>query len=361
MAMNTQRFHAYLIGAGLLLGIVALAGVVAGPANIALLDVGRVLARLPVQFLGCRDDFACLDGMNNLATSAVSWQQTIIWQVRLPRVLTAALVGAALATSGAVLQGLFRNPLASSGTLGVSAGASLGAVLSIYLGLTALSVWAMPSLAFVGAALSLLLVYGIASDRGQAPVATLLLAGIAVASLNIAMSSMVQALALQKWEVGKSIVYWTMGGLDRRTWHHVALIAPLLVLALTVVLAHCRELDILLAGETQAAAVGVNVAKTRFILLAMVALLDAGAVSVSGGIGFVGLMVPHIVRMITGPYHRHIIPLSALGGALVLSGADLLLRSSLAGNDIPVGIFTAALGAPFFLWLLYRSRRELLL
>ncbi|MBK8101992.1 MAG: iron ABC transporter permease [Cellvibrionales bacterium] len=353
MAMNSTRFRLCFIAMGLTLLAIVLSGITVGPADITWRDTASALlagiARL-------------LDRIDGLPiTEAVSWQDTIIWQVRLPRVLVAVFVGAALATSGAVLQGLFRNPLASSDTLGVSSGASLGGVLAIYLGLTTTTIWALPILAFVGATLSLLLVYSIASERGQAPVATLLLAGIAVGSLNVAASSLVQALALEKWEVGKSIVYWNMGGLDRRTWHHVALIAPLLTIGLLVTLAHCRELDILLAGETQAAAVGVNITKTRLILLAMVSLLIAGSVSVAGGVGFVGLVVPHIVRLATGPHHRHLIPLSALGGALMLAGADWVLRVGWDGNDIPVGIFTAAMGAPFFLWLLYRGRRQLFL
>ena len=309
--MSNTRFKLGFIAMGLTLLAIVLSGITVGPADITWRDTVSSLLAGIVRLLDR------IDGLP--VTEAVSWQDTIIWQVRLPRVLVAVFVGAALATSGAVLQGLFRNPLASSDTLGVSSGASLGGVLAIYLGLTTTTIWALPILAFVGATLSLLLVYSIASERGQAPVATLLLAGIAVGSLNVAASSLVQALALEKWEVGKSIVYWNMGGLDRRTWHHVALIAPLLTIGLLVTLAHCRELDILLAGETQAAAVGVNITKTRLILLAMVSLLIAGSVSVAGGVGFVGLVVPHIVRLATGPHHRHLIPLSALGGALMLA------------------------------------------
>lgn len=184
---------------GLTLLAIVLSGITVGPADITWRDTASALlagiARL-------------LDRIDGLPiTEAVSWQDTIIWQVRLPRVLVAVFVGAALATSGAVLQGLFRNPLASSDTLGVSSGASLGGVLAIYLGLTTTTIWALPILAFVGATLSLLLVYSIASERGQAPVATLLLAGIAVGSLNVAASSLVQALALEKWEVGSGQIH----------------------------------------------------------------------------------------------------------------------------------------------------------
>lgn len=293
-------------------------------------------------------------------TAQTPWQQIVIWEVRLPRLLTAMFVGAALAVSGAVLQGLFRNPLASSGTLGVSSGASLGAVLALYLGLAATYVWALPLMAFIGAIGSLLLVCAIAGQRGHIPMASLLLAGIAVGSLNVAMGSLIQALALENWEVGKSILYWTMGGLDRRTWHHVVLIAPLFIVAFIVVMAYTRELDIMLAGETQAQAVGINVKAVRMTLLCFVALLDAGAVAVSGGIGFIGLVVPHIVRLAIGPSHRYLIPLSALFGAVLLAGADLMMRNILSKDEIPIGIITSSLGAPFFLWLLFRQRKQLL-
>lgn len=285
-----------------------------------------------------------------------AWQSVVIWQVRLPRVLTGAMVGAALAVSGAVLQGLFRNPLASPSVLGVASGASLGAVLAIFFGLAATQFWALPLFAFIGALLTLFVVYGIATRGGHTPVATLLLAGVAAGAFNVAMSSFVLAIALQNWEVGKSIVYWTMGGLEARTWDHVLLIAPLLAAGLALVMAYPRDLDALLLGETHAASLGVDVARTRLVLLLVTALLTAAAVAVAGGIGFIGLVVPHIVRLLAGPHHRRLLPLSALLGALVLVAADLALRILPAADEVPLGVVTAVMGAPFFMYLLLRQR-----
>jgi iron complex transport system permease protein len=338
----TADRRARLIGAGgwLLLAVGMVAAIVVGPAGISLSETIRALLHP-----------SALDPV-----SATTWQETVIWQVRLPRVVTGALVGASLAVSGAVLQGLFRNPLASPSILGVSSGASLGAVIAIFLGFATVEVWALPLSAFLGALVTLLLVYAIATRQGQTPIATLLLAGIAVGAFNVAMSSLVLALALEQWEVGKSIIYWTMGGLDGRTWDHVVLIAPVFAIGLPLMVAHRRELDALLVGEIHAAAIGVDVARTRLILLLITAFLVGAAVAVSGGIGFIGLVVPHIVRLMTGPHHRHLIPLSALGGAIALMAADILLRVLFVENNVPLGVLTAAMGAPFFLFLLMRQR-----
>lgn len=318
-----------------------------GPADIGFGDILKLLMRRLEQ-----DPSGSAPG----PWDALAWQETILWQVRLPRVLTGAAVGAALAVSGAVLQGLFRNPLASPSVLGVSSGASLGAVLAIFFGLSAQLVWALPLCAVTGALLTLLVVYAIATQRGRTPIATLLLAGIAVGAFNAAMSAFVLALALQHWEVGKTIVFWTMGGLDGRTWDHVLLIAPALLAGLALVLAYTRDLDALLMGEISAAAVGVDVARTRLILLCATAVLTGAAVAVSGGIGFVGLVVPHMVRLLVGPHHRALLPLSALFGALILVAADLLLRGFFSEHGIPLGVITAAMGAPFFLFLLVRQQ-----
>jgi len=338
MAKTDGRRSAFVLSATLLAAAM-LAGVLTGPAAIGVGDLTRAL----VQPLLSSEHLP-------------GWQAVVIWQVRLPRVLIAAMVGAALAVSGAVLQGLFRNPLASPSVLGVASGASLGAVLAIFFGLAATEVWALPLFAFCGALLTLFAVYGIATRGGHTPVATLLLAGIAAGAFNVAMSSFVLALALENWDVGKSIVYWTMGGLEGRTWDHVLLLAPFLVGGLVLTMVYPRDLDALLLGEAQAASVGVDVARTRLVLLLVTALLTAAAVAVAGGIGFVGLVVPHMVRLLAGPHHRRLLPLSALMGALVLVTADLALRTWFAANEIPLGVVTAALGAPFFLFLLLRQR-----
>ena len=338
MGKTDGRRLAFVLSSVLLVAAM-LAGVLTGPAAIGLGDLTHALVQPLLS-----------------SEHRPAWQAVVIWQVRLPRVLIAAMVGAALAVSGAVLQGLFRNPLASPSVLGVASGASLGAVLAIFFGLAAARVWALPLFAFCGALLTLFAVYGIATRGGHTPVATLLLAGIAAGAFNVAMSSFVLALALENWDVGKSIVYWTMGGLEGRTWDHVLLLAPFLVGGLALTMAYPRDLDALLLGEAQAASVGVDVARIRLVLLLVTALLTAAAVAVAGGIGFVGLVVPHMVRLLVGPHHRRLLPLSALMGALVLVTADLALRTWFAANEIPLGVVTAALGAPFFLFLLLRQR-----
>lgn len=347
--MTGERGFRYgLWGALGALGLAALVAVAVGPAPLNTAQAAFSLLR-----------GVCAGCSNGWGVELLPWQHTIVWQVRLPRVLVAMLVGASLAMCGAVLQGLFRNPLASPSVLGVSSGASLGAVLAIFFGLAAVSIWTLPLFAIVGAGATLAVVYGIASAGGQTPMATLLLAGVAVGAFNVAMSSLVLALALQQWEVGRAIVYWSMGGLEGRTWLHVGLLAPVCVLSLGVMLAYRRDLDILLVGEVHAASLGVDVGRARLNLLVATAVLTGTAVAVSGAIGFVGLVVPHIVRLLVGPHHRRVLPLSAVLGALVLVTADLALRAVFADNNIPTGVATAAMGAPFFLFLLLRQRREM--
>ena len=284
------------------------------------------------------------------------WMQNVLLDVRMPRTLVGALAGACLAICGAVMQGMFRNPLASPSILGVSSGASLGAVVALYLGLASISIWTLPLFASAGACLTLLLVYRIASQRGHIAMGTLLLAGIAIAALNTATTSFILSLSLNNWEVGRMIVYWTMGGLEGRTWDHVSLLAPVAIAGTALLLVFSRNLDALLLGEVHAASVGVDVIRTRRHLLIITAIMVGITISVCGGIGFIGLVVPHILRLILGPHHRYLLPASAFGGAICLLGADLLLRSIAPEKMIPLGVVTAMLGAPFFLFLLIKKR-----
>ncbi|WP_271272480.1 FecCD family ABC transporter permease [Aliamphritea hakodatensis] len=284
------------------------------------------------------------------------WMASILLDVRLPRVIIGACAGASLAVCGAVMQGMFRNPLASPSILGVSSGASLGAVIAIYLGLTSLSVWILPAFAFCGAGITLWIVYRIATQRGHTAMGTLLLAGVAIGALNVAAASLILALSLNDWDTGKMIVYWSMGGLEGRTWDHVRLIVPFALLGCALVLCFSRDLDALLMGEVHAASVGIDVPRTRQHLLIITAMLVGVSIAVCGGIGFIGLVVPHILRLILGPRHRYLLPASALGGAICLVAADLLLRVSLPEKAIPLGVVTATLGAPFFVFLLLRQR-----
>ncbi len=289
------------------------------------------------------------------------WEGTILLQVRLPRILVGMCVGGGLALCGGALQGLFRNPLADPAILGVSSGAALGAVIALYLGLALYTVWALPLLACLGAGMVAFVVHAIASRRGQTPVGTLLLAGVAMSSLMAALTSFVLSLALANYNIGSQIVLWILGGLDGRTWDHVALVAPATLIGAALILAYARDLDALLLGELHAASVGVDVARVRRMLIITTSLVTGAGVSVSGAIGFVGLVIPHILRLLIGPHHRWLLPLSMLIGATFLVLADCVARTLIAPEEIRLGVLTAAIGAPFFLFLLLKQRREGLL
>lgn len=286
-----------------------------------------------------------------------AWIHTVIMDVRLPRVLVAIVVGGSLALAGTILQALFSNPLASPSILGVSSGAAVGAVIAIFLGLSSALVWALPLFAFVGAGLTLSLVFFVASYKGTLSTTNLLLAGIAVGALNASLIALFTAVSFNNFEVSRLILYWTMGGLEARLWIHVMLLLPIVFVSLGVILYCPRVLDLLVLGEVDAYAVGVDTHRMRLILLMMTAVLIGGAVSVSGGIGFVGLVIPHMMRLLVGPGHRFLLPLSFVGGAFFLLLADWLLRVSLGDQVIPLGVFTSMIGGPFFLYLLMRSRR----
>jgi len=342
---HNSRFYYLFSGLSTLLLVCFLLSVSTGPSNIDKMDVIQALLS------SISDHFA-----NLLVVHQPVWQQSVIVNVRLPRVIIGAFVGASFAVCGAVLQGLFRNPLASPGVLGISSGASLGAVVAIFLGFASVSLWALPSFAFVGAAFTLFVVYTIATYRGHTPISTLLLSGVAISAFNVAMISFILALALQNWAIAKSIIYWTMGGLEGRTWDQVILIVPVFIFCFGLITVYQRDLDALLMGEIHASSVGVDVAKTRLILLVTIAVLTSAAVAVAGGIGFVGLIVPHVVRLLIGPRHRFLLPLSAIVGALVILLSDWMLRGLFYTHQIPLGVITATMGAPFFLFLLIKQR-----
>jgi iron complex transport system permease protein len=287
---------------------------------------------------------------------APTWRETVVWSVRLPRALVGFVAGGGLAVAGAALQGLFRNPLAEPGILGVSAGASLGAVLSIYSGLAGRAVWALPAGSFLGAAVNAVLVFAIAARRGRGRVftGTLLLVGVAMAALAVSFTTFVLSISLSSYDVGRQIVYWLLGGLEGRTWDHLWLGGPAVLAGSALVVAQARELDALLLGELTAQSVGVDVARVRLRVVLSVSLIVGAAVAVAGPIGFVGLLVPHLLRLVVGAPHRALVPLSFLGGGIFVVVADVIARTLLVPAEIPVGIVTAALGAPFFLALLVR-------
>lgn len=348
---TSQRHHQNTLRLLIGLTVVTLTGMICllsvGPANISIPQILAILFHEfhPLSVFSTKVDYPL-------------WMRDVVIHVRLPRLLVGASVGAALALCGALMQSLFRNPLASPSVLGVSSGASLGAVIALYLGFALVNVWLLPLFAFLGAGITLLLVYFIAIRDGSTQLATLLLAGIAISSLNGAMSSAILALSLENWEVSRMIVFWTMGGLDARTWDHVMIILPITLMCLVYVWRYHHALDVMLLGEIHAMSLGIQVSRLRLELLIIGALLVGAAVSVSGGIGFVGLVVPHIFRLILGPHHKYLLPASALGGALFLVVSDLLLTVFFEDKNIPLGVITAAFGAPFFLFLLYRQRQH---
>ena len=284
--------------------------------------------------------------------------EAIIWLIRLPRVLVAVVVGAALATAGALMQGLFRNPLAEPSLTGVGPGAVLGAVVVFVTGWGAISVVALPLAAITSALLSLFLVYAIATRGGATPITTLLLAGIAVGSFLTAVASMLISLNIVTWQVAQEIVFWMMGGLESRSWAHVWLSAPFVVVGLVAALLQARTLDLLLLGEDAASALGVDVESAKRLLVFTAALLTGASVAVAGMVGFVGLVIPHAVRVLLGPSHRTLIPASAVGGATFLVLCDLAARTIHPPAEIRLGVVTAICGAPFFLVLLLRRLRE---
>ncbi|ADK85800.1 transport system permease protein [Desulfarculus baarsii DSM 2075] len=274
----------------------------------------------------------------------------IVGQLRLPRLLVAALAGAALSLSGAVFQGVLRNPLAEPFILGVSGGAATGAVLAISLGLAGL--WAVSTFAFLGALGTMLLVMAIAGRRGGLDAASIVLTGVMVnAFFTACIMFVISTTTDQKLH---SILFWLYGDLSGATMAQAALLAPVLALAGAALWLRARHLNLLSAGETAAAALGVEVGRTRFFLMIVASLLVGAAVSLSGLIGFVGLMAPHLLRMTIGHDHRLLLPGSVLFGASFLCLADTAARTLISPSSLPVGVVTAALGAPFFLLLLAR-------
>lgn len=288
--------------------------------------------------------------------AATPTQRAIVVHLRLPRALLAALVGGGLALSGAVLQGLFRNPMADPGIIGVSSGAAFGAVLAVTTGLAFLRPWTLPLCAFVAATVTTLAIYWIATRHGRTPLAALLLAGVALSALLSALTSFVLSLA-QNILILRELIFWLLGGLDSRGWPELRLIVVPVLVGSTILLAFSRDLNLLAAGgEEGAMSLGVEIEKLKRLLLVFTALVTGTAVSVSGTIGFVGLVVPHAVRLLAGPDHRFLLPASFLGGASFLVWADLLTRTLSPTEELRLGVVTAAVGAPFFLILLQRHR-----
>ncbi|MBP0937774.1 FecCD family ABC transporter permease [Streptomyces goshikiensis] len=335
--MSRRRAPAVVLLLAAALAACAVAGLALGPVRIP-----------PAQVLD-----TVLDGPGRPGAFA-----SIVWDVRMPRVLLGAVVGAGLAVAGTVLQALVRNQLADPFLLGASSGASAGAVAVIVLGAGAgvLGGIGVPLAAFAGSMGALVAVYALARRGGTMTTGRLILAGVAVQYVLSALTSLVLVLAAHPDQM-RSVLFWTLGGLGGARWDELALPAVALLLGTGLLIALARPLDLLLAGEEGARTLGLDTGRFRAAVFVLTSLVIGVLVAYSGAIGFVGLMVPHAARMVVGAGHRALLPVAALGGAVFLSLADLLARTAAAPEEIPVGVVTALVGGPFFLWMLRRSTR----
>ena len=333
-----------VVGSGVMTVLVlaaALASLSLGPVNIPVSHILSIVL-----------SFAGLD-----VGSFGRTEQLVIEQIRLPRIVVGAAVGMALGVAGATMQGLFRNPMADPGIIGVSAGAAVGAVAAIASGLSSLFYLALPAFAFTGALAATVLVYGIAAVGGRFSMATLLLAGVAI---NAFLGAVVSTVIIVLPDDGglREILFWLSGGLDSRSWQHVQISAPLIVAAVSVVVLMSRDLNLLMLGDDEARSMGVRVGPARMLLLGAAALATGAAVAVSGIIAFVGLVTPHVLRLVLGPDQRVLIPMSAAGGAVFVLVADMVARTIVQPAEFRVGVLTAFVGAPFFILMLIKNKRK---
>ena len=287
-----------------------------------------------------------------------SSHETIIWSIRLPRILLGVLVGASLSMAGAAFQGMFKNPMADPYVMGISSGAALGATIGIvfqvninFFNMSSISIFA-----FIGAIIAVLLVYNIARVKNKIPITTLLLSGIAVGQFLTAIMSVL--MVLYSKDMSK-IIYWTMGGLAGKGWEPLMGISIPTILSMGLMLLFARDLNIMLTGEESAQSLGVDVEKTKVYILILGTFMTSMVVSVSGIIGFVGLIIPHMVRIIIGPDHRILLPASALAGGIFIIITDTIARTIISPIEIPVGIITALFGGPFFIYLLKASKKQI--
>lgn len=325
----------------LMLGILLLAitaGLLVGPVSLNPMGVLReLLDRLP---------FVSID------SGLTEREAAIVWDLRLPRVVLGAIVGAVLSVAGGAYQGVFRNPLADPYLLGVAAGAGLGATIAIVAGHSTGGI--VPLAAFVGAVVAVAATYGLGSAGGRTG-ASLILAGVAMAAFFTAAQTYVQQ---RNADTIREVFAWILGRLGTAGWHEVRLVLPYAAVSLVVILAHRRLLDVLSVGEDEAGTLGVDPARVRLVVVLAATLGTAAVVAVSGLIGFVGIIVPHIVRLMFGRSYRSVLPFALIGGAAFLVLADLAARTVLSPAEVPIGVITAFLGAPFFGLVLYTSQRR---
>ena len=337
------RLRAVILSASLFLVLVA-AVIVSAITGQLSISASEVVGSL-LKWIGISSDLAPEDPV----------VEATLQVVRFPRIAMALAVGAALAVAGALMQAVFGNPLAEPGVVGVSSGAALGASTAIVFGISA-GGGGVALLAFLGGLLATLLVYAVARAGGRTEVVTLLLTGIAINAF--AQAGLAFVLFLADTASREQIVFWQLGSLSGSVWSEVAIVAPVLILGTIVAVVMASKLDLLSLGERNARHLGVDVEQLRIIAIVLVALLTGVAVAFAGIIAFVGLVVPHIIRMALGPAHRGLLVASAVGGGALLAIADLLTRTLVAGADLPIGMLTALVGGPFFFGLLYQQRRR---
>jgi iron complex transport system permease protein len=296
--------------------------------------------------------------------AALLRDQAVIYNIRLPRMILGVLVGAALATSGLLMQGLFRNPLADPGLVGVSAGAGLGAVGIIVLGTTMLApltallgIYSLQIASFIGGLITTFILYRVATKAGQTAIATMLLAGIAIGALAGALTGVLVYVATDSQL--RDLTFWGLGSLSGANWTKIMASGPIIVVALAASAFLAKGLNALTLGEATAGHLGLPVQRFKLAAIVAVAAATGASVAASGGIGFVGIVVPHLLRLVIGPDHRYLLPASALLGASFLLMADAVSRLVVAPAELPIGIVTAAVGGPFFLWILLRRRNAI--
>ncbi|MFC2022805.1 FecCD family ABC transporter permease [Chloroflexota bacterium] len=333
------RLYAF-IGLVLLLMVVIMVGLAVGSARVPLGSVGGILlSRLPLV---------------DITPDWTQGMEMIVIDIRLPRVLLAGIVGAALAVAGTTYQGLFRNPLADPYLMGVAQGAALGAVAGFFLPWSVAGFGLVPVLAFIGALAAVAVVYSVARVGKTLPVTTLILAGVALGSFLASITSYMMTISGEKLH---GIFSWLVGSFSASGWEQVGMVIPYVVVGVGVIWLYARPLNIMQLDEEQAQQLGVDVERTKLVLLVAATLITAAAVCFVGTIGFVGIIVPHAVRLIWGPDHRFLLPLATFAGASFLILADIAARTVLAPTEIPVGVITAFVGAPFFLYLLRNKKR----
>lgn len=358
---RTGRARALFLITGLAVGLVAVVLVAAGRGQLSIAPeeiIGSVLHRLDdaleaaLAWLGLTVDLPLAAGPRPRHPQG----ENTLWLVRFPRVVLAILCGAALATAGAVMQGIFGNPLAEPALVGVSPGAAVGASLVFATGLSILGEWTAPVAAFGTGLLCTLFVYLLSRSSGRTEVVTLILTGVAVTAVAYALVAFFTFVATP--DAREQIVFWQLGSLNGARWPAVGSITPFIIVGLIVTMTRARSLDLLSLGDRSARHLGVRVERLRIVAIVTVALLVGSGVAFAGVIGFVGLVVPHLIRIIAGPGHRVLLPASALGGAMLLTVADMVARTAVDYAELPLGMLTALVGGPFFFWLLRRTRQR---